>query len=294
MKVLMTGGTGFIGSHLVNSLIGDEHTVTILSRSDRTSKNRYISYRKWDGKSMPPAIGLYDVVINLAGASIVDERWTESRKELLIESRTGPTKACVDFINRSPNPPQVFITASAVGYYGGNREEEVSESSASGTDFMAEVCKKWEEAAQPAKCRTVILRTGMVLGKDDGAYPLVSTVYKYFLGGNLGSGRQGFPWIHIEDQVQAIRFCIDNEAIEGPVNLAAPEMLDQRQFSKALAKSLNRPAPFIVPQFGLNLLFGERAILFWGGTKVRPKALQDAGYAFRYPTLEPALKELGS
>ncbi len=294
MKVLMTGGTGFIGSHLVNSLIADEHTVTILSRSDRTSKNRYISYRKWDGKTMPPAIGLYDVVINLAGASIVDERWTESRKELLIESRTGPTKACVDFINRSPNPPKVFITASAVGYYGGNREEEVSESSPSGTDFMAEVCKKWEEAAQPAKCRTVILRTGMVLGKDDGAYPLVSTVYKYFLGGNLGSGRQGFPWIHIEDQVQAIRFCIDNEAINGPVNLAAPEMLDQRQFSKALAKSLNRPAPFIVPQFGLNLLFGERAILFWGGTKVRPKALLDAEYVFRYPELTPALEELAS
>ena len=294
MRFLITGGTGFIGSELVRSLIADEHTVTILTRSNRESKNRYVSYRKWDGVNMPAAIGLYDVVVNLAGASIVDDRWTDERKKELIESRTHPTKACVDFINKSPNPPHTFISASAVGYYGGYREEAVTEAAAPGEDFMAEVCKKWEEAAKPATCRTVLLRTGVVLGNADGAYPLMAKAYQFFLGGKMGSGKQGFPWIHIEDEIKAIRYCIENTAIEGPVNLAAPELVDQKAFSRALAQSLNRPDPFIIPKFGLDLIFGERSILFWGGAKVIPKALQDTGYSFSYGQLGPALASLAN
>ncbi|MEM6633015.1 MAG: TIGR01777 family oxidoreductase [Bacteroidota bacterium] len=292
MKVLITGGTGFIGQHLVQSLTQDEHTVTILSRSNRTSKNRYVSYRQWDGRSMPPAIGLYDVVVNLAGASIADDRWTEDRKRELVKSRIHPTQACVDFINNSPNPPKVFISSSAVGYYGGNREEVVSEDSAPGDDFMAEVCKKWEEVGSTANCRTVLLRTGVVLGNEGGAYPLMSTAYKMFLGGKFGSGKQGFPWIHIQDQIGAIRYCIEKEGIEGPVNLVAPEVVEQKEFSRALARSLGRPDPFIVPKFGLDLIFGERSILFWGGTKVLPAALKKGGYAFSYPALKEALESL--
>ena len=292
MKVLITGGTGFIGQHLVESLTQDEHTVTILSRSKRESKNRYVSYRQWDGKIMPPAIGLYDVVVNLAGASIADDRWTEDRKKELIGSRVGPTQACVDFINHSPNPPKVFISSSAVGYYGGNREEVVSEDAAPGEDFMAEVCKTWEETAVKANCRTVLLRTGVVLGNEGGAYPLMSTAYKMFLGGKFGSGKQGFPWIHIKDQIGAMRYCIENEEMSGPVNLVAPEMVEQKVFSRALAKSLGRPDPFIVPKFGLDLIFGERSILFWGGTKVKPQALEAGGYQFTYPQLKEALESL--
>jgi len=292
MKVLITGGTGFIGKNLVKSLTADEHTVTILTRSDRESKNRYVSYRKWDGKSMPPAIGLYDVVINLAGASIADERWTDSRKQVLMDSRVGPTQACVNYINKSPNPPKVFISASAVGYYGGNRPEKVTESDEPGDDFMAEICKRWETEAQKAQCRTVLLRTGVVLGKSGGAYPLMSQAYKFFLGGKFGSGEQGFPWIHIRDEIDAIRFCIENASVSGPVNLVAPDTVAQKEFSRALAKSLGRPDPFIVPKFGLDLIFGERSILFWGGMNVLPQALQDAGYAFQYPNLVDALAAL--
>ncbi len=292
MNILITGGTGFIGGKLVQSLAKDQHTLTILTRSDRTSKNQYISYRTWDGKKMPPAIGLYDVVINLAGAGIADERWSETRKQLILSSRVDVTKACVDYINASPKPPQAFISGSAVGYYGGNAEGEKTEDSPAGEDFLAEVCVKWEEAALKAQCRTVLLRTGVVLGNNGGAFPLMSTAYKFFLGGKFGSGRQGFPWIHIDDEVDAIRFCIDQSELEGPVNLAAPEIVDQKTFSHQLGKALNRPDPFIVPKFMLDAVFGQRSVLFWGGQKVVPQKLKQHGFTFKYPELTPALQSL--
>jgi len=292
MNILITGGTGFIGSKLVQSLATDQHTITVLTRSDRTSRNQYVSYRKWDGKKMLPAIGLYDVVINLAGAGIADERWSEERKQLILSSRVDTTRACVEYINASPNPPDVFVSGSAVGYYGGNAQGEKTEDSAPGDDFLADVCIQWEDEARKAICRTVLLRTGVVLGNSGGAFPLMSKAYKFFLGGKFGSGTQGFPWIHIDDEVAAIRFCMENETISGPVNLAAPDIVDQKTFSGMLGDALNRPDPFIVPKFMLDAVFGQRSVLFWGGQKVVPQKLLDVGYEFKYPQLTPALQSL--
>jgi len=292
MKILITGGTGFIGSHLARTLTANEHTVTVLTRHDRRSKNRYLSYREWDGINMPPAVGLYDVVVNLAGAGIADERWSESRKQEILDSRIYATQACVNYINSSPNPPELFISASAVGYYGGNPSGIQEEMSEPGNDFLAEVCVKWEEAAKLANCRYVLLRTGVVLGRGGGAFPLMKKAYNFFLGGKFGNGKQGFPWIHISDEIGAIRFCIDNPKISGPVNLVAPETVDQKTFSRNLGKALGRPDPFIVPKFMLDAVFGQRSVLFWGGQKVIPKKLQQAGFRFEYPQLLSALKDL--
>lgn len=290
MKILITGGTGFIGKHLVKRLTSDEHQVTVLTRSKRTSKNRFLSYREWDGKSMPPAIGLYDVVINLAGASIAEGKWTPQRKQLIMDSRQEATEACVNYINQSPNPPKVFISASGVGYYGATAQGEVNEQSPVGDDFPAKVCEEWEQAARKANCRNVQLRIAVVLGKEGGALEKMVPIYRMCLGGRFASGKQGFPWIHIDDIIKIIYLSIENESIKGPINASAPQIVDQATFSDTLGTVVGRPDLFIVPKFGLKLLFGEQALLFWGGQKVVPQKLLDVGFEFLYPELEEALE----
>lgn len=292
MNILITGGTGFIGEHLVRSLTKDNHQVTILSRRERKSTNRYLSYLKWDGTKMPMGIGLYEVVINMAGASIAEKKWTDSHKELIIESRKSATKACVNYINQSPNPPKVFISASAVGYYGVENDGKVDESTGPGSDFAAEVCQMWEEEAQKANCRTVRMRIGVVVGKGGGAMEKMLPIYKFYLGGKFASGKQGFPWVHIDDIVKSIRFCIDNEKMEGPVNFVGPEMVDQSTFSHQLAQALGTKDLFTIPKFVINILFGEQGLLFWGGQKVIPRKLQNANYKFLYPDLKGALEDV--
>jgi uncharacterized protein (TIGR01777 family) len=292
MNILITGGSGFIGQHLVKSFTDDGHQVTILSRKDRTSDNRLVTYREWNGKEMPMALGIHEVVINLAGASLADGRWSDAYKQVIIDSRVHATQACVDYIENSNRPPKVFISASAVGFYGGLREEKVDESSAPGDDFMADTCIKWEEASRTSRCRVVNPRIGVVLGKDGGALPQMITPYKFWLGGKFGSGNQGFPWIHIDDIVGAIRFAIDNESLSGPVNLVGPQLLDQAAFSEKLAHALGVMDLMWVPKFGLKLIFGEKGIILWGGQKVVPTKLQEAGYGFKFAEAEAALKNL--
>ena len=249
MKILITGGTGFLGRKLVKSLTDDEHQVTILSRSNRTSGNRFVDYRKWDGKKMPAAIGLYDVVVNLAGASIADGRWSPEYKEKIRDSRVWATQACVDYINASPNPPNVFISASAVGIYGGMREEETSESAEPGTDFMAKICEEWEDTALQATCRTVLPRIGLVLGNEGGALPVLTTIYGWCLGGRLASGKQGYSWIHVDDVIGIIRYAIENENLEGPVNTVAPGIVNQKIFPVRWAKPCIAQTPLLRPNF---------------------------------------------
>jgi uncharacterized protein (TIGR01777 family) len=292
MNYLITGGTGFIGTHLVKSLTGDGHQVTILSRSEKESKDRLISYRQWDGKKMPLGIGLYDGVINLAGAGIADKGWSDDRKKVILESRVNATRACVDYINKSNRKPKVFLSASAVGIYGGDRREKTPEDARAGDDFLAEVCKKWEETALQANCRTVLPRIGIVLGKGGGALEQMKTPYKMWLGGRYGDGKQGFSWIHINDIVGAMRFALENEAVEGPLNLASPGLVNQAEFSEKLAFSLNVMDLMVVPKFALKMIFGERSILFWGGQNAVPEKLQELGYAFSFPELKPALEDL--
>lgn len=292
MKILITGGTGFIGSHLVRSLTEDQHEVAILSRSKRQSSNPYITYLQWNGKEMPLGIGLYDAVINLAGSSIVDNKWDEAGKKSIIDSRRYATQACVDYINNNPSPPKVFLSASGVGHYGWDITEPVDESAPNGSDFPAQVVNIWEEEALKAKCRTVLLRIGLVLGKDGGAMDKLLPLYKFYLGGKIGSGKQGFPWIHIDDIVGAIRFMLDNESASGPVNLVGPEMVDQQGFSKALAKATGTFDILPVPAFAMRMILGSRANLLLGGQKVIPGKLKAYGYSFAFPELAGALKDL--
>jgi len=292
MKYLITGGSGFIGTHLVRSLLADEHEVAILSRSKKSSSHRYLTYLKWDGKRMPMGVGLYDVVVNLAGASIAGNKWTEGYKRKIRQSRVDATRACVDYINHSPNPPSVFISASAVGIYGVEHEGPVDESTSPGHDFLAEVGKEWEAEAQKADCRTVMPRIGLVLGEDGGLMEKIEPIYRFYLGGKFANGKQGYPWIHIDDIVGAIRFLVDTETAEGPFNLAAPELITQAQFSHQLAQVMKVWDPWTIPKFALDLLFGEQSLLFWGGQQVIPKKLQAAGYTFKYPTLKPALEDI--
>lgn len=292
MKVLITGGTGFIGSHLVRSLTGDQHEVAVLTRSKKSTKNRYLSYLEWDGKQMPMGIGLYDVVINLAGASIAGGKWTESYKQKIMQSRLDATRACVEYINRSPSTPEVFVSASAVGYYGVKHKGPIDETASAGDDFTGKVGVQWEAEAKKAQCRTVIPRIGLVLGEDGGLMDKVLPIYQLYLGGKFASGQQGYPWIHVQDVVKAIRFLIEKEDAEGPYNLAAPEMVNQATFSHTLAEVLGVKDIWTIPKFALDLLFGEQSILFWGGQKIIPRRLQEAGFEYDFPALREALAEI--
>lgn len=289
MNILITGGSGFIGQHLVPALTAAGHQVAILTRRKKTSTNRYLTYLEWNGREMPLGIGLYDVVINLAGASIAGARWTEAYKQEIMESRVQATRACVQYINRSPRPPQLFLSASAVGYYGFDATGEVDETSAPGDDFAAEVAQAWEGEAAQARCRTVMMRIAVVLGRDGGALEKMIPIYKAYLGGRFASGQQGFPWIHIDDVVGIIQWLIDQESVAGPVNVSAPEQVSQATFSSALADALGTKDLFIIPKFALNMIFGESAVLFHGGQYVRPAVLAEQGYPFAFPQLKEAL-----
>ena len=290
MNILITGGTGFIGSHLVKHFVANQHQVTILSRSEKSSSNRYITYKKWDAKKMPIGMGIYDVVINLAGASIASDKWTDDRKKVIMDSRINPTRACVKFINSSPNPPKVFLSASGVGYYGIKQDGELNESAGPGDDFASEVCQTWEAEAMKANIRTITMRIAVVLGKGGGALDEMSPIYKMGLGGRFASGKQGFPWIHIDDIVKSVDHLIHTEEVSGPVNMVAPELVSQAKFSKALAAALNRPEIFIVPKFALNMMFGERSLLFWGGQYPIPEKLEKSGFSFDYPNVKESLE----
>ncbi|MDX2248747.1 MAG: TIGR01777 family oxidoreductase [Bacteroidia bacterium] len=292
MNILITGGTGFIGEKLVSSLIEKGHQVTILTREKKSSPNRNVTMKAWDGKKLPVGMGIYEVVINLAGASIGLLPWTEKNKKLIMDSRVDATRACAEFINSSPNPPRVFLSASGVGYYGGEKTDEIDERGKPGKDFPAEVCKAWEAEAVKAQTRTVILRIGVVLGKGGGAIKEMIPIYKKGLGGRFASGTQGFPWIHIEDLISAILFLIDKEDFSGPINIVAPHLVDQRTFSGYLAKALGAVHLFIIPKFALKILFGERSVLFSGGQKVIPRKLQQMQFVYRFPDLRLALKDV--
>ncbi|MFK7972619.1 MAG: TIGR01777 family oxidoreductase [Bacteroidia bacterium] len=291
MQILITGGTGFIGSHLVKSLTDDGHSITILTRKAREG-SRLVSYREWNGKEMPPALGFYDVIINLAGASIAGGRWSDSYKQLILDSRVDATRACVKYIQESLRKPKLFISGSAIGYYGIDQREWVDETAPPADDFLGKVCLAWEQAAEGAGVRTVFPRTGVVLGKDGGALPQMITPYKFWLGGKFGDGKQAFPWIHIDDMVKAIRFFIEDEDTEGPVNMVAPNAPTQAEFSEKLAHALGVMDLMWVPKFGLRMILGGKSALLWGGQRAKPSKLKEWNYTFKFEDLEKALDDL--
>ena len=301
MKIIVTGGTGFIGKPLVQRLLKDGHRVVVLTRNSLPLKNFLDSNLKtelWDGKNSGPwaeQLCDADAVINLAGAGIADKRWTLQRKTVIKLSRLDATKALVHAMTRHIRRPKVFVSGSAVGFYGVAPEGEVNESSPMGKDFLAGVCGDWEAEAKKAEeigVRVVLARFGIVIEKNGGALKKMILPFFFFLGGPLGHGRQPFPWVHRDDVIDAILFSIQNQAVAGPVNVVAPEMITTRQFCQALADAMRRPCWLPVPGFMLKILLGGMSELLLKGQKVSPAKLIECGYHFRHTKAKDTLRQL--
>ncbi len=292
MKYLIAGGTGLIGRKLILNLIRNGNSVTVLSRSEHESVGDLLKYQKWDATSVPQMNEEFDVVINLAGAGIMDEAWTKKRKQVLYESRVGTTNTLVSYINGLEKKPQVFICASGVGYYGDKGKEEVTEESGIGDKYTSKLCEEWEGAARKANTRVVLLRTGLVLAQEGGLLPESLLSFKFGVAAYFGNGRHGWPWIHIDDEVEAIRFCAENKNIKGPVNLVSPGIVTNKEFTKAIGKIKHTIITAPVPEISLKLMFGERYYLLLISQFVKPKKLLNNGFQFKYSKLGPALKNL--
>ena len=301
MRVIITGGTGLIGRALVADLLRDGHEVIVLSRRPDAYRERMPAgacLERWDGHTAAGWGHLVegaDAVINLAGENIAAGRWTAERKQRIRESRVNAGRAVTEAITAASHKPRVLVQASAVGYYGPRGDEEVDEDTPPGDDFLGRVAVEWEAstaAVEEQGVRRVVIRTGIVLTPEGGALGRMLLPFRLGLGGPFGSGRQWFPWIHIADEVGAIRFLIENEATRGPYNLTAPNPVRQKEFARALGRALRRPAFLPVPAFALRLLFGEMADALLTGQRAIPRRLLEAGYTFRFPTLETALRNL--
>jgi uncharacterized protein (TIGR01777 family) len=287
MRVLLTGGTGFIGDPVARALRAAGHDVTIVSRHPGHVPAKSIA---WD--AVRPAMRETDAVVNLAGESIAGGRWTDARKRAILHSRVDATRTLVDAIADAPARPAVLVNASAIGFYGPRGDEELDESAPAGEGFLADVCRRWEAEAfraQPLGVRVVALRLGVVLGPEGGALASMLLPFRAGLGGPLGSGKQWMSWIHRDDVVGLVLAALASDAYAGPVNATAPVPVRNRDFTAALAKAVHRPAFFRVPGIALRLVLGEMSEMLLTGQRVVPAAATAAGYAFRHPDLPSAL-----
>ncbi len=297
MKVLITGGTGFIGTPLLQKLLNAKHQVVVLAKyPPSVALQGKVTFFQWEMISEEPpqeAIEGVDVVFHLAGENIFGF-WTEKRKKLIFDSRELGTRNLIAAIKKSTVRPKVLISASAVGYYGDKGEEEITEESLLGDDFLARVCKAWEKEAMAAEAlglRTVQIRTAPVLGCG-GVLAKMLPAFKLGLGAVCGRGKQWFPWIHLEDVVKVYFFAMENENISGPVNASSPSPVRNKDFVKTLARVLKRPAFLVIPHFTLRLIFGEMAQVMLASQRVIPKKLLDSGFTFLFPTLPQALNDV--
>lgn len=296
MRILITGGTGLIGTPLVQALIARKYQVVVLSRSPQKVYSRFCSAAE-NLNSLNDITHLNDIdaVINLAGEPIADKRWSEEQKKLLCESRWQITERLSELINASETPPAVFLSGSAVGWYGDQGQSVVTEDDEPNQEFTHTLCDRWESLAMKAqseKTRVCLLRTGIVLSPEGGALAKLLPVYRAGLGGPIGNGRQYMPWIHISDMVSAILFLLDDPAQNGPFNMTAPYPSHNEQFTAVLAQILHRPHLLRVPAFVVKALMGEAAVLVLGGQNALPKRLEDAGFGCQFINLEEALRDL--
>ncbi|MFD1040073.1 TIGR01777 family oxidoreductase [Virgibacillus byunsanensis] len=293
MNILITGGTGFVGTNLSKALVEKGHLVYIITRTpDRhpnTDKITFINYDD-DTANLP----VIHAVINLAGESLFGY-WTKKKKEAILSSRIEATESVMEFIKKLEKKPTVFISGSAIGYYGTSQDLIFTEDTTQpGDDFLASVTKKWEQTAKQAEeldIRTVYTRFGVILG-DEGALPYMSLPVKMFAGGKIGNGEQWISWVHIDDVVNMILFCLFNEHIKGPVNVTSPNPKRNKDFTKILATVLKRPYWFPAPSPIIRTVIGEMSHLITKGQYVLPKKTQDQNYQFKYPYLEEALREI--
>jgi len=289
MNLLLTGGTGFIGRALVKALTDRGDHVIVLSRTSRETVKgvRYVQ-RLTDISIDHPL----DAVINLAGEPILDQRWNDSRKQLLRESRIKTTAKLVQWLGGLEQKPEVLVSGSAIGFYGSQQEALISEDSAVVEGFTHQLCADWEAEALAAEAlgiRVCLARTGVVLGPNGGALAKMLLPFKLGLGGPVATGKQWMSWIHLQDEVRALLYLVDNREIRGAFNLTAPNAVTNEVFSKTLAKTLGRPAIFRVPEFSLALMLGEGRELLVKGQRVVPTRLTSLGFVFDYPDLPIAI-----
>lgn len=290
MTILFSGGTGFIGSALC-SYLANEHYIFVKTRG-ATSVNPKLQYVK-DLSEIQPS-QQFDVVINLAGEPIADKRWTASQKQELLQSRLMATEELISFFKQSKHKPSLFISGSAIGYYGIDAtDEDITENDVGDDSFSSSLCRQWEQSALQAEAigiRTCLLRTGIVLGRDGGALKKMIRPFKLGLGGKIGNGRQWMSWIHIDDMVGIVEHCISNPQIKGAINCTALTPVINADFTQTLGKVLNRPTFFNIPSIFIEILMGAMGKeLLLAGKKVLPTIVQNTGYQFKYNDLETAL-----
>ena len=281
MKIAITGASGFIGKKLCDFFLRDNHTPVALSRSTLASPEGLISTLEGT-----------DVVINLAGASI-SKRWTSKYKQEIMDSRVLTTRRLVTALNQMAAPPSLCISVSAVGSYPDSGVHGES-SPMRGTGFLTHVCESWEQEARMLnpEIRLVITRFGVVLGKEGGAAPLMLVPFRFFAGSIIGNGRQGMPWIHIDDLANAIQWLIEQKQVSGVVNFVSPQLTNNEQFSKTAAKVMHRPCWFRIPTFVFQIILGEGHTMVTSGQQVVPDVLIHGGFKFRYPKLEDAIRSI--
>ena len=295
MKVVIAGGTGFLGSALADAWRRDGHEVVVLTRRPRGAQQVAWSPGHGSDGEWVTAVQSAAAVINLAGESIAGRRWTTARKASIRESRLRATRALAAAIIDAPSPPPVFVSASGVGVYGPRGDETVTEHTPPGFDFLAGVCREWEGEALAAatSTRVVVLRTGLVLSGDGGALPRIALPFRYFAGGPLGSGRQYMPWIHLEDWVAMTQWAAATASVSGPLNVVGTRPVTNAEFARELGRALRRPAVVPAPGFALRLALGEMAdALLLTGQRALPERAQAVGFRFRYATLTEALNAI--
>jgi uncharacterized protein len=305
MRIIIAGGTGLIGKRLAASLLYDGHEVIILSRDPLRARGVPAGARleTWDARTATGWAELADgaaVIVNLSGVPLggsgfLPPRWTPTVKQTIYDSRRFSAAACVEAIRLARKKPEVLIQASAIGYYGVHGDEMLTEEAAAGDDFAAQVCVAWEASSADAEAmgvRRAVIRSGLVLDRREGVLTRLALPFRLFAGGPLGDGRQWMSWVHIDDEVGAIRHLMNDKSATGAFNLTAPNPVQNREFARVLGKVMGRPAFVPAPAFAFRLAFGEVATLVVDGQRVIPGKLQEAGFQFKFESLEPALKDV--
>jgi uncharacterized protein (TIGR01777 family) len=297
VKIVLAGGTGFLGASILNALLGENHEVVLLSRNPRPGdafSQQSFKYAAWDGKTVAAwaeHVSGASAVINLAGEPIGVKRWSDTQKSLIVGSRVESTRAIIAAMAAANPRPSILINASAIGFYGHVAEGDVSETRKKGNGHLADTCEKWEHhalAAQNYGVRVVILRYGIVLERDGGVLAKMLVPFKMFAGGPPGSGRQWVSWIHREDAVRATLFCLENSKLAGPVNVTSPEPERMKEFCTAMARAIGRPSWAPVPDFVLKTILGEMSDVILTGQRAIPRKLIEAGFKFKYPHIGSA------
>ncbi len=302
MNVLVTGATGTIGKPLCAHFLNNGFHVTALSRNAHAARNvlpEGCSIIEWDARdtelSWSAGCENIDTVVNLAGASLADKRWSRSWKNQILNSRINSTQAIVNAIIEKKIRPKTLVNSSAIGYYGFHPDRNFSEKDPPGDGFLSDVCQKWEHEAlraESAGVRVVPVRTGVVLSKDGGTLKKMVTPFKLCLGGYFGSGSQWFSWIHVHDVILSIQHIIDTPAITGPVNIVSPQPVPFKTFAQSVGAVLRRPVFISIPRFPIQIRFGDLADILFESQKVNPDVLLSSGYTFHYETIEHALNNL--